>query len=96
MINFTSLPAHNPPPSSNSPLVPHTFKSTSPLACFKDIITVADNGITVTRSYKLNSRDHVTDAMTANESLPRLFGKSGPTDSDPRKTKKDGAGKGNW
>jgi hypothetical protein len=30
------------------------------------------------------------------DNLPRLFGKSGPTDADPRKTKKDGGGKGNW
>ncbi|KAJ5474813.1 hypothetical protein N7475_004379 [Penicillium sp. IBT 31633x] len=30
------------------------------------------------------------------ENLPRYFAKSGPTDADPRKTKKDGGGKGNW
>ncbi|KAJ5665601.1 uncharacterized protein N7477_008049 [Penicillium maclennaniae] len=30
------------------------------------------------------------------DNLPRFFGKSGPTDADPRKTKKDGGGKGNW
>ncbi|KAJ5238680.1 hypothetical protein N7468_003299 [Penicillium chermesinum] len=30
------------------------------------------------------------------QTLPRFFGKSGPTDTDPRKAKKDGGGKGNW
>ncbi|KAJ5176447.1 uncharacterized protein N7482_002324 [Penicillium canariense] len=52
---------------------------------------------TVTRSHKLNDRDHPTDGMTgARDNLPRYFAKSGPTDADPRKTKKDGGGKGNW
>lgn len=52
---------------------------------------------TVTRSHKLNDRDHPTDGMMApRENLPRYFAKSGPTDADPRKTKKDGGGKGNW
>ncbi|KAJ5655621.1 hypothetical protein N7507_007571 [Penicillium longicatenatum] len=51
----------------------------------------------VTRSHKLNDRDHPADGIVAlNEQLPRYFGKSGPTDADPRKTKKDGGGKGNW
>ncbi|KAJ5810901.1 hypothetical protein N7447_010417 [Penicillium robsamsonii] len=30
------------------------------------------------------------------DNIPRYFAKSGPTDADPRKTKKDGGGKGNW
>lgn len=34
--------------------------------------------------------------MAPREHLPRYFAKSGPTDADPRKTKKDGGGKGNW
>ncbi|KAF7526162.1 hypothetical protein PCG10_004393 [Penicillium crustosum] len=34
--------------------------------------------------------------MGTRENLPRYFAKSGPTDADPRKTKKDGGGKGNW
>ncbi|KAJ5381022.1 uncharacterized protein N7496_003450, partial [Penicillium cataractarum] len=52
---------------------------------------------TVTRSHKLNDRDHPLDGMMPpRENLPRYFAKSGPTDADPRKTKKDGGGKGNW
>lgn len=52
----------------------------------------------VTRSHKLNDRDHPADGMigTRGDHLPRYFAKSGPTDADPRKTKKDGGGKGNW
>ncbi|KAF5856651.1 hypothetical protein ETB97_007073 [Aspergillus alliaceus] len=30
------------------------------------------------------------------EHIPRYFAKSGPVDTDPRKTKKDGGGKRNW
>ncbi|PTU17693.1 hypothetical protein P175DRAFT_0511921 [Aspergillus ochraceoroseus IBT 24754] len=30
------------------------------------------------------------------EHLPRYFAKSGPVDADPKKTKKNGGGKGNW
>ncbi|KAJ5081412.1 hypothetical protein NUU61_009676 [Penicillium alfredii] len=52
---------------------------------------------TVTRSHKLNDRDHaIEDLSGAQDHLPRYFAKSGPTDADPRKTKKDGGGKGNW
>jgi len=53
----------------------------------------------MTRSHKLNDRDHagLADGTAApEEHLPRYFAKSGPVDSDPKKTKKDGAGKGNW
>ncbi|KAJ5683191.1 hypothetical protein N7462_006356 [Penicillium macrosclerotiorum] len=51
----------------------------------------------VTRSHKLNDRDHLPDGMMATrDPLPRYFAKSGPTDADPRKTKKDGGGKRNW
>jgi hypothetical protein len=49
----------------------------------------------VTRSHKINDRDH-TSLSDAPESAPRYFGKSGPVDADPKKTKKDGGGKGNW
>ena len=52
--------------------------------------------VTVTRSHKLNDRDHPVEAPMARDQLPRYFGKSGPTDADPRKTKKDGGGKRNW
>jgi hypothetical protein len=53
----------------------------------------------VTRSHKLNDRDHagLADGTAAQEEhLPRYFAKHGPVDADPKKTKKDGAGKGNW
>ncbi|KAL4929629.1 uncharacterized protein BDV17DRAFT_60035 [Aspergillus undulatus] len=53
----------------------------------------------MTRSHKINDRDHSTSQSgmaASNESLPRYFGKSGPVDADPRKTKKNGGGKGNW
>merc|ERR1712187_794042 len=53
----------------------------------------------MTRSHKVNDRDHSAsqNGITApNETLPRYFAKSGPVDADPRKTKKDGGGKGNW
>ncbi|EER37708.1 conserved hypothetical protein [Histoplasma capsulatum var. duboisii H88] len=55
--------------------------------------------LTVTRSHKLNDRDHagLADGTAApEEHLPRYFAKSGHVDADPRKTKKDGGGKGNW
>ncbi|OJJ03838.1 hypothetical protein ASPVEDRAFT_195669 [Aspergillus versicolor CBS 583.65] len=53
----------------------------------------------MTRSHKINDRDHSapqTGIIAPNEALPRYFAKSGPVDADPRKTKKDGGGKGNW
>ncbi|OJD17860.1 hypothetical protein AJ78_02101 [Emergomyces pasteurianus Ep9510] len=53
----------------------------------------------VTRSHKLNDRDHagLADGTAApEEHLPRYFAKSGHVDADPKKTKKDGGGKGNW
>ncbi|KAG2024458.1 hypothetical protein GB937_003649 [Aspergillus fischeri] len=55
--------------------------------------------VSVTRSHKLNGRDHsgLSDGMAASlEHIPRYFAKSGPIDADPKKTKKDGGGKGNW
>ncbi|KAL2362970.1 hypothetical protein RJZ56_004113 [Blastomyces dermatitidis] len=53
----------------------------------------------VTRSHKLNDRDHagIADGTAAPEAhLPRYFAKHGHIDADPKKTKKDGGGKGNW
>ena len=51
----------------------------------------------VTRSHKSNDREHQAEGMTGTrDNIPRYFAKSGPTDADPRKTKKDGGGKGNW
>lgn len=53
----------------------------------------------MTRSHKLNDRDHVALAdgsAPAEEHLPRYFAKSGHVDADPKKVKKEGGGKGNW
>ncbi|MCJ1225139.1 hypothetical protein MMC12_001788 [Toensbergia leucococca] len=47
----------------------------------------------------INDRDHVGLAdgtAAAEEHLPRYFAKSGHVDSDPKKVKKEGGGKGNW
>lgn len=46
----------------------------------------------------MNDRDHapLSEGPTVHESVPRFFGKTGPVDADPKKTKKDGGGKGNW
>ncbi|KAJ9642475.1 hypothetical protein H2201_006983 [Coniosporium apollinis] len=54
---------------------------------------------TVTRSHKHNDRDHVglADGTAEPEAhLPRYFAKSGFAGTDPKKTKKEGGGKGNW
>jgi len=53
----------------------------------------------MTRSHKLNDRDHAglaNGSAAPEEHLPRYFAKSGFTDQDPKKTKKNGGGKGNW
>ena len=53
----------------------------------------------MTRSHKLNDRDHAglaDGSAAAEEHLPRYFAKSGHVDSDPKKVKKEGGGKGNW
>jgi hypothetical protein len=53
----------------------------------------------VTRSHKFNDRDHAGLAdgtASPQEHLPRYFAKSGFADADPKKTKKNGGGKGNW
>ncbi len=54
---------------------------------------------TVTRTYKNNDRDHVglaAGTAAAEEHLPRYFAKSGYAGEDPKTTKKQGSGKGNW
>ncbi|KAF2256399.1 hypothetical protein BU26DRAFT_513232 [Trematosphaeria pertusa] len=53
----------------------------------------------MTRSHKYTDRDHagLADGTAhPDEHLPRYFAKSGHVDMDPNKTKKSGAGKGNW
>jgi len=51
------------------------------------------------KTNKFNDRDHAGLAdgtAAASEHLPRYFAKSGHVDADPKKTKKNGAGKGGW
>lgn len=51
------------------------------------------------KSHKYNDRDHAGLAdgtALPTEHLPRYFAKSGHVDADPKKTKKNGAGKGGW
>ncbi|KAI9039260.1 uncharacterized protein KD926_009801 [Aspergillus affinis] len=53
----------------------------------------------LTRSHKANDRDRSLAngvSATSHEQLSRFFTKSGPVDTDPRKTKKNGGGKRNW
>lgn len=53
----------------------------------------------MTRSHKANDRDHkgIAEGTAApQEYLPRFFAKSGYVDTDPKKIKKDGGGRGNW
>lgn len=53
----------------------------------------------MTRSHKVNDRDHVglaNGTAAATEHLPRYFAKSGHVDVDPKNIKKKGSGKGNW
>ena len=49
----------------------------------------------MTRTHKFNDRDHSGDGEPV-EHVPKYFAKSGYVDVDPKKTKKDGGGKGNW
>lgn len=54
----------------------------------------------VTRSHKVNDRDHVglaNGTASPEEHLPRYFAKSGFSANDnPNRIKKSGNGKGNW
>jgi len=50
----------------------------------------------MTRSHKFNDRDHSGEGDNDAPLLPKYFGKNGFVDTDPKKTKKDGGGKGNW
>ncbi|KAG6074670.1 hypothetical protein E4U16_003821 [Claviceps sp. LM84 group G4] len=52
----------------------------------------------LTRSHKANDRDRKGSAegTSPSETLPRYFGKTGFSDGDPKKVKKDGNGRGNW
>lgn len=53
----------------------------------------------MTRSHKANDRDHqglANGTAAPEEHLPRYFAKSGYAGEDPKNTKKQGGGKGNW
>lgn len=53
----------------------------------------------MTRSHKFGEKDHAGIAegtAQPQQMLPKFFGKHGFADMDPKKTKKNGWGKGNW
>nr|CDP26045.1 Putative protein of unknown function [Podospora anserina S mat+] len=53
----------------------------------------------MTRSHKFNDKDHSMVAPVTGhtqQQVPKFFGKHGFADADPKKTKKNGGGKGNW
>ncbi|KAL1296842.1 hypothetical protein AAFC00_004465 [Neodothiora populina] len=53
----------------------------------------------MTRSHKMNDRDHVglaNGTASPEEHLPRYFAKSGREGDDPKSAKKMGFGRGNW
>ncbi|KAI1806821.1 hypothetical protein F4811DRAFT_509487 [Daldinia bambusicola] len=55
--------------------------------------------IAVTRSHKFNDKDHAGLAegtVAPHENVPKFFAKHGFDGVDPKKTKKNGGGKGNW
>ncbi|PKS07576.1 hypothetical protein jhhlp_006180 [Lomentospora prolificans] len=52
----------------------------------------------VTRTHKVNTPDYqaIADGKPRQVFLPKYFAKSGYEGQDPKKTKKNGGGKGNW
>ena len=53
----------------------------------------------MTRSHKANDRNHaaLADGTAGPEDhVPKYFAKHGFVDTDPKKTKKNGAGRANW
>ncbi|KAI1462760.1 hypothetical protein F4805DRAFT_452587 [Annulohypoxylon moriforme] len=53
----------------------------------------------LTRSHKYNDKDHAGLAegtVLPHENVPKFFAKHGFDGVDPKKTKKNGGGKGNW
>jgi len=50
----------------------------------------------MTRSHKYTDRDYSNPDIEPAEHLPKYFAKSGYADTDPKKVKKEGGGKGNW
>ncbi|KAI1443901.1 hypothetical protein ABKA04_004134 [Annulohypoxylon sp. FPYF3050] len=55
--------------------------------------------LAMTRSHKYNDKDHAGLAegtVLPHENVPKFFAKHGFDGVDPKKTKKNGGGKGNW
>lgn len=53
----------------------------------------------MTRSHKFGDKDHAGLAdgtALPQEHMPKFFAKNGFADADPKKTKKNGGGRGNW
>ncbi|KAK0720696.1 hypothetical protein B0H67DRAFT_199705 [Lasiosphaeris hirsuta] len=53
----------------------------------------------MTRSHKFGEKDHAGLAegtVDPRDHVPKFFAKNGFADTDPKKTKKNGGGKGNW
>jgi len=53
----------------------------------------------MTRSHKFNEKDHAGLAegtVLPQDNVPKFFAKNGFEGVDPKKTKKNGGGKGNW
>lgn len=52
----------------------------------------------MTRSHKFNDRPRgdLAEAYSPDDNMPKFFAKNGFADTDPKKTKKNGSGKGNW
>ncbi|KAI1327202.1 hypothetical protein F5Y16DRAFT_199915 [Xylariaceae sp. FL0255] len=53
----------------------------------------------LTRSHKFNEKDHAGIAegtVLPQENIPKFFAKNGFEGVDPKKTKKNGGGRGNW
>ncbi|CAK7232702.1 hypothetical protein SBRCBS47491_008361 [Sporothrix bragantina] len=52
----------------------------------------------MTRSHKFNDRPRgeMAESYSPDDNMPKFFAKNGFADTDPKKTKKNGNGKGNW
>lgn len=52
----------------------------------------------MTRTHKINGVNHqaILEGIPRPQVIPKFFGKSGFVDTNPKKTKKNGGGKGNW
>ncbi|UKZ52122.1 hypothetical protein TrVGV298_005897 [Trichoderma virens] len=89
------MPIPPPPPSLSPSDCSQTASSLLPSSHF---VASRHPSIKMTRSHKYNDRDHkglADGSVSPTENLPRFFAKSGYVDTDPKKVKKDGNGKGN-